>query len=164
MVAGEYQPAEVHALAHAINAELGNVGATLYYTDPVEAHSVNHLESLRELCADIDANKVDTLLILGVNPVYTAPHDFDFVSKLKFDEQHKRKKIQTVIHVSSHFDETSEYCDWHVAESHYLETWGDARAFDGPSCGAGRVGRSDVCGESLSRLRSDRAGRPSLIE
>src|SRR6266576_2192460 len=131
VVAGEQQPAEVHALAHAINAELGNVGATLYYTDPVEAHSVNHLESLRELCADIDANKVDTLLILGGNPVYTAPHDFDFVSKLKFDQQRKRKKIQTVIHVSSHFDETSEYCDWHVAESHYLESWGDARAFDG---------------------------------
>jgi molybdopterin-containing oxidoreductase family iron-sulfur binding subunit len=131
VVAGEHQPAEVHALAHAINAALGNVGNTLYYTQPVEANPVNHLESLRELCADIDANKVDTLLILGVNPVYTAPHDFDFVSKLKFDETQKRKKIQTVIHVSSHFDETSEYCDWHVAESHYLETWSDARAFDG---------------------------------
>ena len=131
VVAGEYQPEGVHALAHAINLALGNVGNTLYYTEPVEAHPVNHLESLRELCADIDANKVDTLLILGVNPVYTAPHDFDFVSKLKFDETQKRKKIQTVIHVSSHFDETSEYCDWHVAESHYLETWSDARAFDG---------------------------------
>jgi molybdopterin-containing oxidoreductase family iron-sulfur binding subunit len=131
VVAGEHQPAEVHALAHAINAALGNVGNTLYYTEPVEAHPVNHLESLRELCAAIDANKVETLLILGANPVYTAPHDFDFVSKLKFDEKQKRKKIQTVVHVSSHFDETSEYCDWHVAESHYLETWGDARAFDG---------------------------------
>jgi len=131
VVAGEQQPAEVHALAHAINAALGNVGNTLYYTEPVEAHPTNHLQSLRELCADIDANKVQTLLILGVNPVYTAPHDFDFVSKLKFDEQQGRKKIQTVIHVSSHFDETSEYADWHVAESHYLETWSDARAFDG---------------------------------
>jgi MoCo/4Fe-4S cofactor protein with predicted Tat translocation signal len=131
VVAGEYQPAEVHALAHAINAALGNVGQTLYYAGPVEANPVNHLESLRELCGDIDANKVEALLILGVNPVYTAPHDFDFVSKLKFDETQKRKKIQTVIHVSPHFDETSEYCDWHVAESHYLETWSDARAFDG---------------------------------
>jgi len=131
VVAGEQQPAEVHALAHAINAALGNVGSTLYYTEPVEAHPVNHLRSLKELCADIDAGKVETLLILGVNPVYTAPHDFDFVSKLKFDEQQKRKKIATVIHVSPHFDETAEYADWHVAESHYLETWGDARAFDG---------------------------------
>src|SRR5713226_8943253 len=131
VVAGEQQPAEVHALAHAINASLGNVGTTLYYTGPVEAQPVNHLESLRELCIDIDAGKVDTLLILGVNPVYTAPHDFDFASKLRFDEKRKSKKVRTVIHVSSHFDETSELCDWHVAESHYLETWGDARAFDG---------------------------------
>src|SRR5438034_8868089 len=55
VVAGEQQPAEVHALVHAINAALGNVGTTLYYTEPVEAHPVNHLESLRELCTDIDA-------------------------------------------------------------------------------------------------------------
>ena len=123
VVAGEQQPAEVHALAHAINAALGNVGATLYYTEPVEAHPVNHLESLRELCAEMDAGKVNTLVILGANPVYTAPHDFDFASKLK--------KVRNSIHCSSHYDETAEYCQWHVAESHYLETWGDARAFDG---------------------------------
>src|SRR5713226_5343370 len=78
VVAGQQQPAEVHAVAHAITASLGNVGTTLYYTGPVEAQPVNHLESLRELCIDIDAGKVDTLLIFGVNPVYTAPHDFDF--------------------------------------------------------------------------------------
>ena len=131
VAAGEQQPAEVHALAHAINAALGNVGTTLYYTEPVEAHPVNHLESVAELCADIEAGKVETLLILGGNPVYTAPHDFDFASKIAFDKTTKQKKVKTTIHVSSHFDETSELCDWHVAESHYLETWGDARAFDG---------------------------------
>jgi molybdopterin-containing oxidoreductase family iron-sulfur binding subunit len=123
VVAGEQQPAEAHALAHAINAALGNVGTTLYYTEPVEANPANHLDSLRELCADMHAGKVDTLLILGVNPVYTAPHDWDFTAKLK--------KVSTSIHVSPHFEETSEYCHWHVAESHYLESWGDARAFDG---------------------------------
>jgi MoCo/4Fe-4S cofactor protein with predicted Tat translocation signal len=131
VVAGEHQPAEVHALAHAINATLGNVGNTLYYTESVEAHSVNHLDSLRELCNDIYDGKVETLLILGVNPVYTAPHDFDFASKIRFDEEKKRKPIKNTIYVGSHFDETAELCDWHVAESHYLETWGDARAFDG---------------------------------
>jgi MoCo/4Fe-4S cofactor protein with predicted Tat translocation signal len=131
VVAGEQQPAEVHALAHAINAALGNVGTTLYYTQSVDAHPVNHLESLRDLCADIDAGKVDTLLIVGGNPVYTAPHDFDFASKIKFNLATKQKKVKNTIHLSPHFDETSELCDWHVAESHYLETWGDARAFDG---------------------------------
>jgi molybdopterin-containing oxidoreductase family iron-sulfur binding subunit len=123
VVAGEFQPAEVHALAHAINAALGNVGTTLYYTDPVEAKPVNQLESFTELCADIDAGKVATLVILGSNPVYDAPHDFDFTSKLQ--------KVETSVLVSTHFDETAEYCKWHVAESHFLETWGDVRAFDG---------------------------------
>ena len=123
VVAGEFQPAEVHALAHAINAALGNVGATLYYTEPVEANPMNQLESFTELCADMDAGKVDTLLIVGSNPVYDAPHNFDFTSKLK--------KVKMSVLLSSHFDETAEYCQWHIAESHFLETWGDARAFDG---------------------------------
>ena len=131
VVAGEQQPASLHALVHEINAALGNVGTTLYYTQPVEEHPANHLESLRELCADIDGGKVETLLILGVNPVYTAPHDFDFASKIKFDEKKNRKPVKNTIYVGSHFDETAELCDWHVPESHYLETWGDARAFDG---------------------------------
>jgi MoCo/4Fe-4S cofactor protein with predicted Tat translocation signal len=123
IVAGDHQPAVVHALTHAMNAALSNVGATLFYTQPVEEHPVNHLESLRELCADVDAGKVDTLVMVGVNPVYTAPHDFDFASKLK--------KVRNSVQVGRHFDETAEYCTWHLAESHFLETWGDARAFDG---------------------------------
>ena len=123
VIAGEQQPAEVHALAHAINAALGSAGNTVYYTEPVEANPVNNLESLRELCADIDAGKVSTLLILGSNPVYDAPHDFDFISKLR--------KIRNTVHLSSHYNETSERCQWHVAESHYLEAWSDTRAFDG---------------------------------
>lgn len=123
VVAGEFQPPAVHAIAHAINAALGNVGNTLYYTESVEANPVNQLESFTELCADMDAGKVDTLIIFGSNPVYDAPHNFDFASKLK--------KVGTSILVSSHFDETAQYCQWHIAESHYLETWGDARAFDG---------------------------------
>ncbi|HEV1993043.1 MAG TPA: TAT-variant-translocated molybdopterin oxidoreductase [Candidatus Acidoferrum sp.] len=131
IVAGEHQPAEVHALAHAINAALGNVGTTLFYTRSVEERPVNHVESLRELCADLDSGKVETLLILGVNPVYTAPHDFDFASKMKFDTKTNSKKVKNTIYVGSHFDETAELCDWHIAESHYLETWGDALAFDG---------------------------------
>jgi MoCo/4Fe-4S cofactor protein with predicted Tat translocation signal len=123
VVAGEYQPAAVHALAHAVNSSLGNVGTTLYYTEPVEAEPTNNLESLRDLCTDMDGGKVDLLLILGGNPVYDAPHDFDFVNKLR--------RVHTSIHLGPYFDETSAWCHWHVAESHYLESWSDARAYDG---------------------------------
>ena len=123
VIAGEQQPAEVHALTHAINAALGNVGHTVYYTDPVEVSPVNQLESLRQLCADMASSAVDTLLIIGGNPVYNAPHDFNFLENLK--------KVRVSLHLSSHVDETSEYCQWHIPESHYLEAWGDTRAYDG---------------------------------
>jgi MoCo/4Fe-4S cofactor protein with predicted Tat translocation signal len=122
VVAGEYQPAAVHALAHALNAALGNVGNTLYYTEAL-GNDAGNLESLRDLCVEIDRGKVDLLLLLGGNPVYDAPHDFDFVNKLK--------RVATSIHLSPYFDETSAWCQWHVAESHFLETWGDARGHDG---------------------------------
>ena len=41
VIAGEEQPPAVHALAHAMNAALGNVGKTVYYTEPLEANPVN---------------------------------------------------------------------------------------------------------------------------
>jgi MoCo/4Fe-4S cofactor protein with predicted Tat translocation signal len=126
VVAGEQQPAEVHALAHAINGALGNAGATVYYTEPVEANPINHAESLHDLAADIHKGKVDLLLILGGNPVYDAPRDWAFS---EFEQ--KLKKVHTVVHVSSHYNETSEFSRWHIAETHFLETWGDARGFDG---------------------------------
>jgi MoCo/4Fe-4S cofactor protein with predicted Tat translocation signal len=123
VMAGEYQPAAVHALAHAINAHLGNVGKTLYYVEAANPDAPGNLESIRDLCAEMDAGKVELLLMLGGNPVYDAPHDFDFVNKLK--------RVHTTIHLSPYFDETSAWCHWHVAESNYLETWSDTRAHDG---------------------------------
>ena len=123
VIAGEQQPAEVHALAHAMNDMLGNVGKTVHYTDPVEANPVNTLASLKELVADMRAGQVDTLLILGVNPVYYSPADLRFGENLL--------KVRTRIHLSLYEDETAELCHWHIPEAHFLEAWGDARAYDG---------------------------------
>src|SRR5258707_2774070 len=123
IIAGEQRSAEVHALAHLINELLGNAGTTVYYTEPVVANPVSHIESLRDLCADMAKGKVDLLLILAGHPVYDAPHDWDFVSKLK--------KVHTIVHLASHDNETSEYAQWYIPEAHFLEMWGDARAFDG---------------------------------
>jgi molybdopterin-containing oxidoreductase family iron-sulfur binding subunit len=124
VIAGEEQPPAVHALAHAMNAALGNVGKTVYYTDPLEANPVNEMESLRELVNDINAGKVGLLLMLGGNnPVYDAPIDFDFGPALL--------KVKTRVHSGLYYDETAELCHWHVPAAHFLESWGDARAFDG---------------------------------
>ncbi len=72
VVAGNNAPPIVHALAHAINGALGNVGQTVVYTDPLSPFAEKtQIEQLRELIADIEAGRVRTLVILGGNPLYT---------------------------------------------------------------------------------------------
>jgi MoCo/4Fe-4S cofactor protein with predicted Tat translocation signal len=123
VIAGEYQPPIVHALAHVMNANLGNVGKTVFYTDPVEVNPDNQLASLNVLVTDLDAGEVDLLLILGGNPVFNAPVELGMRDRIR--------KARLRAHLSLHDDETSEQCQWRLPEAHYLETWGDARAFDG---------------------------------
>jgi MoCo/4Fe-4S cofactor protein with predicted Tat translocation signal len=123
--AGDHQPPIVHALAHTLNAALGNVGKTVVYTDTVDANPINQTESLRDLVADMRAGKVDFLVIMGGNPVYDAPADLGFGDALK------SSNISLRIHHGLHQNETSEYCHWHVNDTHSLEAWSDARAYDG---------------------------------
>jgi molybdopterin-containing oxidoreductase family iron-sulfur binding subunit len=125
VIVGEHQPASLHAFAHAINAKLGNIGNTVFYTDPVDANPVYQTESLRDLVADMRAGKVDLLVIMGGNPVYDAPADLGFSDALK------NSSISLRIHHGLYQNETAEYCHWHVNEAHSLEAWGDTRAYDG---------------------------------
>ena len=123
VIAGKEQPPSVHALAHAMNSALGNVGKTIFYTEPLEAIPVNEIESLRDLVNDLNAGKVEALVILGGNPVYDAPADFEFGPALL--------KAKLRVHSGLYYDETGELCHWHVNAAHFLEAWGDARAYDG---------------------------------
>ena len=123
VVAGDHQSPAVHALAHAMNAALGNVGKTVTYTDVIEGNPTDQIDSLRELVADMNAGKVDTLLILEGNPVYSAPADLDFAGALK--------KVATRAYSGLFPDETADQCTWYVPSAHYLESWSDVRGFDG---------------------------------
>jgi molybdopterin-containing oxidoreductase family iron-sulfur binding subunit len=123
VIAGDEQPPVVHAIAHAINQALGNNGSTVTVTDSPEVAPVNQLESLRQLATDMNAGAVKALIILGGNPVFDAPSDFNFRAALD--------KVPFRAHLSHYYDETSMHAHWHVPETHYLETWGDGRAYDG---------------------------------
>ncbi|HVO80367.1 MAG TPA: TAT-variant-translocated molybdopterin oxidoreductase [Terriglobales bacterium] len=125
VIPGDHLPPLIHAAAHALNQTLGNVGKTVLYTDPLSANPVNQTESLKDLVADMRAGKVDMLVILGGNPAFEAPADFDFADALK------NTNIPIRVHLGLYQNETAELCQWHVNEAHYLEAWGDARAYDG---------------------------------
>ncbi|MGO9331455.1 MAG: 4Fe-4S dicluster domain-containing protein [Steroidobacteraceae bacterium] len=123
VVVGDAQPPIVHALAHAINETLGNVGRTVSYTAPILALAESQDESLRMLAEDMAAGHVDTLIMLGGNPVYNAPADRLFGERMP--------KVGLSVHLSLYDDETSALCDWQIPQAHFLESWSDTRAFDG---------------------------------
>lgn len=123
ILAGPAQRPVVHALVHLANQELGNNGATVDYIDPIEVNAVDHEPSLRELTADMDAGRVTTLVIVGTNPIYTAPADLQLALKMP--------RVPLRIYMGTHADETAALSDWHIPQTHYLEEWSDARAFDG---------------------------------
>jgi MoCo/4Fe-4S cofactor protein with predicted Tat translocation signal len=127
VVADEHASPAMQVLVHAINQALGNTGRTVIHMPPVEVMPTNgtdQVESMRQLVADMAAGRIDLLLMLdGVNPVYTAPVDLGFTQALQ--------KVDIRVHHGLYEDETSEYCHWHIPAAHELESWGDARSFDG---------------------------------
>jgi molybdopterin-containing oxidoreductase family iron-sulfur binding subunit len=125
VIAGDHLSPTAHEIAHFINQRLGNIGTTVFYTDPVDANPVNQTESIKDLVADMRAGKVDLLVILGGNPVYDAPADLNFADALT------SSKIPLRVHHGLYQNETAELCQWHVNQTHELESWGDARAYDG---------------------------------
>ncbi|MBK7802360.1 MAG: TAT-variant-translocated molybdopterin oxidoreductase [Chloracidobacterium sp.] len=125
VVAGDHQAPVVHALAHAINAALGNAGQTVVYIDPLSPGTdKTQVEHFKELIGDIDGGRVKMLVVLGGNPVYNSPADFKLSAE-------RMNKIALRVHLGLHQDETAELCQWNVHGKHYFEGWSDARAFDG---------------------------------
>src|SRR5579864_60056 len=129
VVPGEFQTPAVHALAHAMNAALGNVGQTVIYTDPVEVEPVLHTDSIRDLVNDMNAGKVDVLVMIGVNPVYEAPADLNFSQAL--GKVLARGSDVAIVQLSMYKNDTTAYSQWHIPETHYLEAWSDVRSYDG---------------------------------
>lgn len=122
IVAGERQPAAVHAAVCALNTSLGNTGKTVSYYETKDA-ALPSMSSLASLVSRMNGGTVQTLVILGGNPVFDAPADLDFASAIA--------KVPHSIALGHTVDETSSKAEWHIPRAHYLESWGDARAVGG---------------------------------
>ncbi len=124
---GHHLRPDVLGIINSINDRLKSFGNTI--TLRPEADRGTHVEQIRALVDSINAGNVDTLIILGGNPVYDAPADLNFAKALGA----VRGRGMTV-HLSLYDNETSAACQWHVNRAHYLESWGDAEAWDGTIC------------------------------
>jgi molybdopterin-containing oxidoreductase family iron-sulfur binding subunit len=156
IIAGDHLPASVHRVVHSMNRNLGNVGKTVFYTDTVDANPIDRGESLKALVDDMRSGKVDLLLILGGNPAYDAPTDLEFASALR------SSAVNLKVYLGAHRNETAELCHWHVPEAHYLESWSDARAYDGTASIIQPLIEPLYGGKSAHELITILAGQSSL--
>jgi molybdopterin-containing oxidoreductase family iron-sulfur binding subunit len=156
IVAGPQQPAEVHAEVHRLNSELDNIGQTVSYQQAPDPDRPSHVSAIKSLTQSMQAGEISTLLIIGGNPVYNAPADVAFATALE--------QVETTIHLGHYRDETGRACVWHLPRAHFLESWGDARAFDGtysvvqPMIRPLHGGRSPI--EVLAAILGDPGAQP----
>jgi molybdopterin-containing oxidoreductase family iron-sulfur binding subunit len=120
---GAAQPAELHALAHAMNEALGARGATYDLIEPSVRQAALQADEMNTLIADMHAGRVSHLLIIDSNPLYTSPSSWGFAEALE--------RVPFSVALARHADETARSTTWFVPQSHDWETWGDARAYDG---------------------------------
>ena len=123
VIPGEQASPAVHMAAFALNQTLGAVGKTVVYNETVNPMPSEQLNDFKALVADLNAGKVEWLVILGANPIYSAPADAGFDTAFK--------KATMTVHLGSLVDETGQIAQWHINKAHYLESWSDARSYDG---------------------------------
>ncbi|GAB4315773.1 MAG: TAT-variant-translocated molybdopterin oxidoreductase [Candidatus Zixiibacteriota bacterium] len=122
VVTGRHQPPAVHALVYAMNRGLDNVGVTVEYYEATDVVA-SRRSDLKTLVDDMQSGAVETLVMIGGNPVFNTPASLKFADALK--------KVKHSVHLSTHVDETSQVSMWHLPRTHALESWGDVRAVDG---------------------------------
>ncbi len=123
VIAGHQSSPALQAAAHALNAQLGAVGSTVVYTETVAAIPSVQNDDLKNLVGAMRSGQVKALIMLGVNPAYNAPGDLHFGEALA--------RVPFTAHHGLYYDETAQKALWHVNAAHYLESWSDARAYDG---------------------------------
>lgn len=121
IIAGPHQSAFVHAAALAANATLGALGNTVELIEPPDALPVDG--DLAALCEAICQTAVDTVVVLGANPLHTAPAGLDVRKAFS--------SLKLLVHHGLYRDETAFLAHWHTPAAHELESWTDLRAYDG---------------------------------
>ncbi|MGA1205568.1 MAG: TAT-variant-translocated molybdopterin oxidoreductase [Opitutales bacterium] len=119
VVAGSHLPVEAQQLAIYLNQLIQAIGPTVEYVQLPDDAST----SITELAQAIGSGTVESLIVLGGNPVYNAPADLDWKTL--------QKSVPEVIRFGYYFDETGLESGINIAATHYLESWSDGRTLDG---------------------------------
>jgi len=118
VLAGKHLPIEVHLAAFAINQSLGSIGKSVDYLSVPGTSSVQ----LSDLVASIENGEVDSLILLGGNPIHSTSGFIDWSEVLG--------KVKRSARIGFSLDESSQLCDLHIGQSHFLECWDLGQTWD----------------------------------
>lgn len=115
VVVGESLGADLVAAGIAMNQKLGSLGKLQRFTPCVDKDL--DAVSLQDLVSVVNQGDIETLLILGDNPVITSPADVDLAGAIE--------KVEQTFYLGEYDDETSLLCNWSLPLAHPLESWSD---------------------------------------
>ena len=101
-----------------LNTTLGAFDTGLFDAAAGGEYPIGGAASFAALVAEIEAGKVELLIVADVNPVYDAPAPLRFADALK--------KVRHVVSLNDRLDETSLLADVLAPASHAFECWSDA--------------------------------------
>ena len=130
-----------------LNALLGAVGRTVLLPEKETARPSASMKALKQLVDAMRAGRVDVLLVLDGDPVYSLPSDLGFQQALE--------KVGTLVSLSPLANETSSRADLVLPDHTPLESWGDAEP---------RSGVRSLQQPSVRPLHDTRAGGETLLE
>ncbi len=103
-------------LVNAINAQLGNYGATI----DIANHSNQRQGDDKAIYNFVNGGRADAIFILHANPAFDLPYADKFATKLK--------NTPLTVSFNQTEDETTSLCTFACPDHHNLESWGDAEA------------------------------------
>jgi MoCo/4Fe-4S cofactor protein with predicted Tat translocation signal len=129
-----------------INAICGNDGKTIDGTvsPSRQARGSNH--DMRILLDDMNAGRIDVLIVHDTNPAFTLPPRTQFADAIK--------KVKAVVSLADRIDETAQYADYVLPTLHWLESWDDAEP---------QVGMFSLTQPAIYPLYENRAWQDSLL-
>jgi molybdopterin-containing oxidoreductase family iron-sulfur binding subunit len=136
----------LHIMTNLLNTILGNDGKTVDYGISPSNQSAGSVTEMFSLIVEMQAGKVDVLLIYGTNPAYSLPESAGFKEALK--------NVKTVVSLNDRLDETSVLADYLLPSLHFLESWGDAEP---------QKGLYSLFQPTISNLHDNRSFEGSLL-
>ena len=135
----------VQVVVNKINDLLGNYGNTINFKNYSNQRQGDD-KLVKKLTDDMNAGRVDVVIINDANPIYDAPNASEFAKAIK--------KVKTIISCDSWYTETSEFANYLAPQTHFLESWGDAEP---------KRGQFSVIQPTISPLHENRQFIESLL-